>query len=737
MTTSRISTELPVESWDTRADDPLVVEVERYELFEAPRYRFAPPVDLARRDWLKLLGGGIVVCLTTHPVEGQQPGGRGRGQRGFGRGGTARPVPISAYLHISPSGEITLFCGKTEVGQNVRTSVTQALAEELRVQPEAIRVVLADTDLVPDDGGTSGSRSTPSTIPQIRRVGAATRELLLDLASERLQVERATLLCEGGQVKHPPSGRSVGLGELTQGQRLTKEVSANQTLAPPAQWQVLGQSIPKVNAVALVTGAHKFASDMHLPGMLHGKVLRPPRLGATLRRVDASEAARMPGVVVVTDGPFIGVAAPSVYEAEQALAKIRAEWSESPTGPTSTTVFEHLKQHAQGVGPAPPELEKSLESAPLRLDAQYTIAYIAHAPLEPRAALATWEGDKLTVWTGTQQPFGVRGQLAQAFGIAPERVRVIVPDTGSGYGGKHTVDTAIEAARLAKAAGRPVKIVWTRQEEFTWAYFRPAGLIEVRAGMDGEGRLLAWDFHNYNSGPSAIRALYDIPHQQAQFHPSNSPLRQGSYRALAATANHFAREAHLNELATRAGIDPLALRLRNLSDGRLRAVLLAAAEQFGWGRKPVPAGHGVGIAGGSEKGSYVATCAEVAVEPGSGKVRVVRAVTAFECGAILHPDHLRNQIEGAVVQGLGGALFEQIEFAGGVIQNASFSEYRVPRFADTPILETVLVRRDDLPAVGAGETPIVAIAPAVAAAIFQATGIRPRTLPMAASGVPV
>lgn len=707
------------------------IEIERYELFESPRYQFAAGPDLGRRDWLKLLGGGVVVCLVAHPVAAQQRGGRGRG------GGPARPVQIGSYLHITENGQITLYCGKTEVGQNVRTSVTQALAEELHVSPAAIRVVLADTDLVPDDGGTSGSRSTPSTIPQIRRVGAAAREVLLDLAAQRLNVDRSTLVFEGGQVTHRPSGQTLGLGELTRGQRITKEVPSGQPLTPPEQWRVLGQSIPKVDAEALVTGAHRFASDVQLPGMLHGKVLRPPRLGATLRSVDTIEAAKLPGVVVVVDGSFVGVAAPTVHEAEQALARIRVEWSDPPAGPTSKTIFTHLRQHAQGVGPAPPALEKALESAQVRLEATYTIAYIAHAPLEPRAAVAAWEDGKVTVWTGTQQPFGVRNQVAQAFGLPPDRVRVIVPDTGSGYGGKHTVDTAIEAARLAQATGRPVKVVWTRQEEFTWAYFRPAGVIDVRAGMGRDGRLLAWDFHNYNSGPSAIRPLYDIPQQQSVFHASQSPLRQGSYRALAATANHFAREAHISELATLAGIDPLELRLRNLSDSRLRAVLTLAAEQFGWGRRPVPSGHGVGIAGGSEKGSYVATCAEVAMEPLSGRIRVLKAVTAFECGAILHPDHLRNQIEGAVVQGLGGALFEAVEFADGLIQNASFSEYRVPRFADLPVLETVLVRRDDLPAVGAGETPIVAIAPALAAAIFQATGIHPRSLPMAASGVRV
>jgi isoquinoline 1-oxidoreductase len=232
-----------------------------------------------------------------------------------------------------------------------------------------------------------------------------------------------------------------------------------------------------------------------------------------------------------------------------------------------------------------------------------------------------------------------------------------------------------------------------------------------------------------------VRALYDIPQQRSQFHSSNSPLRQGSYRSLAATANHFARETHIDELAHTAGIDPLEFRLKNLKDERLRAVLEAAAKQFGWGQRKAVKGKGFGIAGGSDKGSYVATCAEVAVDGASGKIRVVRAVTAFECGAVLNPDHLKNQIEGAVVQGLGGALFEAIEFDGGKIQNAAFSAYRVPRFSDTPILETVLVNRPDLPSVGAGETPIVGIAPAVGNAIFEATGRRAKTLPMSAHGV--
>jgi isoquinoline 1-oxidoreductase len=355
--------------------------------------------------------------------------------------------------------------------------------------------------------------------------------------------------------------------------------------------------------------------------------------------------------------------------------------------------------------------------------------------MEPRTAVAQWENGKLNVWTGSQRPFGVRGDLAGAFRISDENVRVIVPDTGAGYGGKHTGEAAVEAARLAKGAGKPVKLVWTREEEFTWAYFRPAGVVEIKSGARKDGTLTAWEFHNYNSGASGIRTLYEVPNQLIEFHSARSPLRQGSYRALASTANVFARETHMDELAHAARMDPLEFRLKNLKDSRLRAVIEAAAKSFGWGKtKPEP-DHGFGIGGGSEKGGYVATCAEVAVDRGSGRVKVIRAVSAFECGAILNPDHLKNQVEGALIMGLGGAIFEAIQFEDGKILNAHFSKYRVPRFSDAPEIEVVLLDRKDLPSAGAGETPIVGIAPAIGNAIFAAVGVRLRSLPLAPQGV--
>jgi isoquinoline 1-oxidoreductase len=473
--------------------------------------------------------------------------------------------------------------------------------------------------------------------------------------------------------------------------------------------------------------------------MLHGKVLRPPGFRATLASLETAKAQALPGVRVVRDGDFVGVVASDLAAAQAGLAALGAKWKEVAGQPSNRELVEYLKKNEEAGERGEPHVagsvERAMASADVKLEETYTVEYIAHAPLEPRAAMAEWSGEKLTVWTGTQRPFAVRDELAAAFGIPGDRVRVLVPDTGSAYGGKHTGDAAVEAARLAKAAGKPVKLVWTREEEFTWAYFRPAGVIEVRSGAHHDGTVTAWEFHNYNSGPAGIGTPYRVANQAIQYHPVRSPLRQGSYRALAATANHFARESHMDELAHALALDPLDLRLKNLDDPRLRAVFEAAAGKIGWSKRKLPSGRGFGIGGGFEKGGYVATAAEVEVEPSSRRLRIVRIVTAFECGAVVNPDGVRNQIGGALVQGLGGALFESVRFEGGRIVNPHFSQYRVPRATDVPPIEILVLDRRDLPSSGAGETPIVGIAPALGNAIFSATRVRLRSLPLAPEGV--
>jgi isoquinoline 1-oxidoreductase len=689
--------------------------------------------ELDRRDFLKALGGGLLICLTHTSSLAQESG------RTFG--GHELPKELSAWLHIAADGQVKVFTGKVEVGQNIRTSLAQLVAEELKVPFEAITMVMGDTDLTPWDMGTFGSRTTPTMGPQLRTMAAAAREMLLEIAAQRWHVAAASLTAAHGKVTDPQNARSLAYGELTRGEKLVKTVSSEESLTPPKEWKIAGTAVPKAEGRDFVTGKHKYPSDITRPEMMFGAVLRADGFNATLISLDTSAAEKLPGVKVVRDGEFIGFVAPDAFTAENAVSATHAKWN-VPAQPSNQGLFAYLKNNPESGRDDGPQyvsgsVAQALAAADLKLEEQYTVAYIAHAPLEPRAAVAEWADGKLTVWTGTQRPFGVRDELMQAFHLSPSQVRVIQPDMGSGYGGKHTGEAAIEAARLAKAAGKPVKIVWTRSEEFTWAYFRPAGLIEIKAGARRDGTLIAWEHHNYNSGPAAIGTPYSVANQLIQYHPAKSPLRQGSYRGLASTANHFARESHMDSMAHVAGMDPLEFRLKNLADPRLREVFQAAAARFGWGRLKSTPERGFGLAGGVDKGGYVATCIEVQIDAANKRVRIRRVVQAWDCGAIVNPDGLRNQLAGAIVQGIGGALFERILFADGRILNPYFAQYRLPRFSDTPQVEVVLIDRKDLPSAGAGETGLVGLTPAVGNAIFAASGIRLRNMPMAPrSGLP-
>jgi nicotinate dehydrogenase subunit B len=707
-----------------------VPESERYEFSAGPMHHF----ELARRDFFKFLGVGIAVFAAAKNALGEQETAPTHGYHP-----EELPKEITAWLHIGEDGDVTAFTGKVEIGQNIRTSLAQTVADELRVPFESVTMVTADTALTPFDFGTVGSRSMPTMAPQLRRVAATARDLLVAAAAKEWNVPREGLTAADGKVSDPATGRSLRYAELARGKTLAQNLPAEDPVTPADGWTVAGKPIPKKDGRSFVTGKHQYTPDVRRPGMLYGKVLRPPSFGATLTSYDAKAAQTMSGVIIVRDEDFVAAAAASEREAQKALDAIQTEWKEVPQT-SSKELFSYLKQNAKPNGDERSRrikgsMEDGLAGAAHRLDATYTVAFIAHAPLEPRAAVAEWIDGKLTVWTGSQRPFAVRDELANVLHIAESNVRVIVPDTGAAYGGKHTGDAALEAARLARAAGRPVQVVWTREEEFTWAYFRPAGVIEIKSGIGADGELKAWEFHNYNSGMSAIETPYAVPNQHIEFHSTQCPLRSGSYRGLAATANFFARESHMDDLAHAAKMDALDFRLKNLADSRLRAVLEAAGKSFDWSRTKTQEGQGFGIAGGFEKGGYVATCVEVAVDRASGGVRVVRMTTAFECGAIVNPDGLRNQVIGANIQGLGGALFEAIEFENGRVTNPRFSRYRVPRFRDVPEIEAILLDRKDLPSAGAGETPIMAVAPAIGNAIFDATGTRLRGLPLVPKGL--
>ena len=703
-------------------------EVERYELAEDPLYHFT----FDRRQFLKAFSAGIALLVPmSHLIAQEQE--QGESGRGFGR---ELPQDVGAWIHVDEEGSIIVYTGKVEFGQNIRTSLAQAVAEELHVPIATVRLVMGDTDLTPFDMGTFGSRTTPTMAPQLRKAAAAAREMLIALAAQQWQVAPDTVRLVDARFVNHDQTKAMTLADVAKGRKLVKTISPDVKTTPVEQWTIAGTSVPKVDARDFVTGRHKYTSDMRRDGMLYGAVVRPPKLNMTFES-EGSATADVKNVQLVRDGNFLGLASLDQPFATRVAKSMTTRWKTSPEPqPNNATLFDYFRKNARdGRGRPVGSVAEGFSAADKTLEQTYTVAYIAHAPLEPRAAIAEYVDNKLTVWTGTQRPFGVRGELAEALHIPANRIRVIVPDTGSGYGGKHSGECAIEAARLAIATKKPVKVVWTREEEFTWAYFRPAGVIDVKTGVKNDGKITAWEFHNYNSGSSGIQIKYDIANQNIQFHDTKSPLRQGSYRGLAATANHFAREVHMDELAALVKLDPIEFRLKNIKDERLRAVLQAAATRFNWQRKPTGEMRGYGVACGFEKGGYIAACAEVSVERRTGKVKLERIVEAFECGAIVNPVHLENQIEGAVVQAIGGAVFESIQFANGSILNPRFKSYRVPRFSDVPPIEIVLVNRKDLPSAGAGETPIVGLAPAVSNAIFAASGKRLRSLPLAPNGL--
>ena len=548
-------------------------------------------------------------------------------------------------------------------------------------------MVMGDTDLTPWDAGTFGSQSTPTMGPRLRNMAAAARQTLTETAAKKWSVDPSTLTIADGKITNPHTMETLTYGQITHGEKLITTVPHDVHLAAAKDWKIAGTAVPKANGTDFVTGKHQYPSDIHLPGMMFGKVLRPQGFNATLESLDTAETEKIPGVKVVRDGDFIGIVAADAWTADRALSTIKAKWNVPPQ-PSNKVLFEYLRNNTEA-GRGDSRSQHSATSpadspADIKLVQQYTVQYIAHAPLEPRAAVAKWENGKLTVWTGTQRPFGVRDELAAAFHLPATQVRVIQPDMGSGYGGKHSGEAAVEAARLAKAAGQPVRLVWTREEEFTWAYLRPAGWMELKGGVQHDGTLVSWEHHNYNSGNSGLETPYNISNQLIRYYPVNSPLRQGSYRGLASTANHFARECFMDELACAVKMDPLAFRMKNLTNPRVRAVLQAAADKFGWDHTASTPQRGFGIACGAEKGGYVATCAEAEVDPATKKIKITRVVQAWESGAVVNPDGLRNQNMGAIVQAIGGALFESIQFADGRLLNPHFANYRLPRFSDTP-----------------------------------------------------
>jgi isoquinoline 1-oxidoreductase len=685
---------------------------------------------MPRRDFVKALGGGILV-LVSLPSTGAA-GAAPELQRGY-------PTDVNAYLHIAEDGKVTLFSGKIEMGQGVMTSLTQMAAEDLGVALASIHIVMGDTAACPFDAGTWGSMTTRFFGPAVRAAAAQARLILTDLAATRLGVPRTALSVEDGVVFVTAARtRRVTFGELARGQRITHTVDERAVLRAVREFTVMGRSPKRLDGLEKVTGAAKYSADVRLPGMLYARIIRPPAHGATARRMDTSAAEAMAGVRVVDHDGLKAVLAPDPETAERALRLVRADWDVPAPAFDTESVFDHLVSaagDARGTESGG-DVEAGRGQSARTLDVTYRHPYVAHAPMEPHAALAEVKDGKATVWASTQSPFGLRPQIARAIGLRPEDVRVITPYVGGGFGGKSSCLAAVEAARLALVAGRPVQVAWTRAEEFMYDTFDPAAVVRIVSGVDAAGRLTLWDYQVYGACGRATELFYDVPNRRVRVYRDGEagyhPFAVGPWRAPGANMNRFAAEQQIDAMASAGGIDPLEFRLRNTTDRRMLSVLRAVAQASGWQPAVAPrrTGRGRGLACGIDAGTYVAHVADVTVDRATGAVRVERVVCAQEMGIVVNPDGAKMQMEGCITMGLGYALAEEVRFEGGRILDTSFGNYQLPRFSWVPRIETVLVSNDDLAPQGGGEPAIVCMGAVLANAIFDATGARMRRLPM-------
>lgn len=693
---------------------------------------------LTRRQLFKLLGGGIVVLIGARPLTAHAQDAR-----------RIYPEDFNAYLAIAESGRVTVFSGKIEMGQGVLTSQAQMVAEELGVALASIDMVLGDTDSCPWDMGTFGSLTTRMFGPALRAAAAQARQVLLTLAAEKLAVPLAKLVAKDGviSVANAPL-RKVSYGELSRGARITKVIDEKAVLRSASEFRVMGRSPQRLDAVQKVTGAAKYTGDIRRPGMLYARILRAPMHGATLTRLDTAQAERLAGITLVKRPDLVAALHADPELAALALGRIQADWSLPAAQVDTQSIFEHIVKNsgeAKNVTNRG-DLAAARASAAQRFETRYDKGYVAHAAIEPHAAVAEIRNAKATVWASTQTPFPTRDKIAKTLGFGPKNVRVITSFLGGGFGGKSADAQAVEAARLAQITGTPVQVAWSRSEEFFYDTFDPAAVVKISSALDQDGKISLWDYLVYAAGERGAESFYAIPNLRirsagrAPYDPDNTqasvhPFAVGPWRAPGANMNVFAVESQIDLMASAAGMDPLAFRLHNLSDTRMRRVLQAAADAFGYQAAVAPSGRGVGLACSIDAGTYVATLAEVKVDAASGKVKVLRMVCAQDMGVVVNPEGARLQIEGCLTMGLGYALSEELRFRGGDILDRSFATYEIPRFSWAPHIDAVLVKNDELAPQGGGEPAITTTGAVLANAVFDATGARLLRLPMTAERI--
>ncbi len=698
----------------------------------APTIVNAPSTGaFGRRQFIELFGSGVFLFFSTGEYELF-----GQAQRGV----RSYPEDFNAYLRIGEDGRVTCYTGKIEMGQGIIAALAQILAEELEVPYSTVSMIMGDTKLCPWDGGTNGSRSVKYFGPALRAAGAEAREVLIQLAAEQLQVPQDRLTVKEGMVSDKTdASKCVSYGALARGRIVERHLGKKAPLKPVATYTICGKPLPRADAEAKVRGKAQYAGDIRLPGMLYGKVLRPPVHGARLKSADLSGAKQVKDARAIQDGEFVAVVHRQPDQAELALSRIKAEYELPKPQADDKTIHQHLMSSSprENVVEQRGDLAQGRKLAVQKFEETYLTPYVAHAPMETHSAVAKVDAEGATLWIGTQRPFGAVEEIAGVLGLAPDRVRVITPLVGGGFGGKSQVGQAVQAAKLSKMIGSPVQVAWSREEEFFYDTFQPAAVVKISSGLDSNSRIVFWDYQVSFAGERSSQNFYDVPHvrtvARGGFSPGTSsphPFGTGAWRGPGSNTNIFARESHIDVMAAKAGMDPLEFRLKNLADARMIRVLKAAADAFGWKPARAPSGRGHGVVCLDYLNTYFAAMAEIRVDKRSGGVRVHRIVAAQDMGLVVNPEGARRQMEGAMTMGLGYCLSEEIHFNGGEIKDLGFGDYEITHFSWLPQIETVLVDNPDLPSQGGGEPPITCMGGLIANALFDATGVRLNRLPL-------
>jgi isoquinoline 1-oxidoreductase len=684
---------------------------------------------LSRREFLQGIGSGIVIFFAVGDPSAQ---GQGRGQK-------ERP-DFNAYLRIGEDGRVTCFTGKVELGQGPITSLAQTLADELDVSLELVDMVMGDTALCPYDAGTWGSQTTPYFGPVLRAAGAEARAILIGLAAVRLNVPKDQLAVKDGVVfdKNRKS-RKVTYAQLTKGKKIQRRLQREPQIKTVGQYDLIGKPINRLDAVEKVTGKAKYTGDIRIDGMVYAKILRPPYHGAKVKSLDTSIVDRIEGAQVVRDGELIAVLHNYPDIAEKALGSLQVEYDIPKARFDDKTVFDYFVNNAGNsrVTAKDGNIETGQKLAKHTFEETYLNGYVSHAPIEPHTALAHFEGDKLTVWASTQTPFGLRRDLARELGMSQDNVHVIAPFVGGGFGGKISNGQAMQVVKLAKIAKKPVQLAWSREDEFFYDTFRPAAVVKIKSGITDSGKIVSWNYDIFGMGGRGSQLFYTVPNhrttvcRELKNGEKMHTVATGPWRAPDNNTNSFARESHIDIMAARAKTDPLEFRLKNVTDERMRRVLKAGADKFGWTPAgKAPSGRGYGMACGYDVGVPVVLFAEVKVDERTGSIEVKRVVCAQDLGLVINPQGVKLQVEGCITMGLGYALTEEVHFQGGDVIDMNFDSYELPRFSWVPKIESVTIEADESPSRGCGEPPIICMGGVLANAVYDATGARLFQIPM-------